>query len=42
MSQGDKARYYGALKTAGVTFDKHYRDYTTDELAAAWTALQKG
>lgn len=32
MSQSEKATYYGALKEAGVQFEKHYRDYTTGEL----------
>lgn len=39
MSQGDKSRYYQALKTVGVNFSKAYRDYTTDELADAYTKL---
>lgn len=38
MSQGDKTKYYQALKSLGVTFEKHYRDYTTDELKAAYAA----
>jgi hypothetical protein len=32
MSQAEKSAYYQALKAAGVTFDKHYREYTVDEL----------
>lgn len=32
MAQGDKSAFYQALKRAGYEFDKHYRDYTTDEL----------
>lgn len=43
MSQGDKSRYYQALKAAGVNFSKAYREYTTDELAAAYTrCVQEG
>lgn len=40
MSQSDKSRYYNALKSAGVQFDKHFRNYTTDELEQAYAALQ--
>jgi hypothetical protein len=32
MSQAEKSAYYQALKAAGVEFDKHYREYTVDEL----------
>ena len=32
MSQSEKSAYYAALKEGGVTFAKHYRDYTTSEL----------
>lgn len=39
MSQSDKAAYYAALKAAGVAFDKHYREYSTEELAAQYQAL---
>jgi hypothetical protein len=39
MSQSDKSRYFQELKAAGVKFDKHYREYTTDELQAAWSKL---
>lgn len=35
MSHEDKSALYQELKAAGVQFDKHYRDYTTEELAAA-------
>lgn len=35
MSQSEKAAYYKALKEAGVNFDRHYREYSTDELKAA-------
>lgn len=40
MSQSDKAAYYRQLKDAGVVFDKHYREYSTDELAAALKKLR--
>jgi hypothetical protein len=39
MSQNEKARYYQALKAAGVNFDKHYREYNTEGLRAAWLKL---
>lgn len=39
MSQTEKSAYYRALKHAGVKFDKHYRDYSTDELKVAYDAL---
>lgn len=32
MSQPQKAAAYAALKEAGYRFEKHYRNYTTDEL----------
>ena len=35
MSQSEKAQYYAELKAAGVTFDRHYREYTTDSLRTA-------
>jgi len=41
MSQSDKSAYYKALKDAGVQFTKHYREYSTDELAAAYNELMK-
>lgn len=34
MAQGDKSAIYQALKRADYAFEKHYREYTTDELAA--------
>lgn len=34
MSQSSKAAYYQAIKAAGVPLDRHYRDFTTDELKA--------
>ena len=40
MSQEDKSRYYQALKAEGVEFTKHYREYSTEELAAAYQQLQ--
>lgn len=39
MSQSEKSQYYKALKEAGVTFDKHYREYNTEELKAAHDKL---
>jgi len=42
VSQSDKSAYFQALKKAGVEFTKHYREYTTEELAAAYTQLQQG
>jgi hypothetical protein len=39
MSQSEKAQYFRALKDAGVQFDKHYREYKTDELRAAYEKL---
>lgn len=39
MSQQQKSAYFQALKMAGVTFDKHYRDYTEEELASAYSKL---
>lgn len=32
MSQTEKAEYYRELKDAGIRFDKHYREYSTEEL----------
>jgi hypothetical protein len=42
MSQQEKAAYFQELKAAGVTFDKHYREYTTEELKGAVEALREG
>jgi hypothetical protein len=39
MSQQEKAHYYRILQEAGVAFDKHYREYTTEELKAAAAPL---
>lgn len=35
MSQAEKAALWRELKDAGVEFDHHYREYTSDQLAAA-------
>jgi len=42
MSQTEKAEYFRALKAAGVPFSKHYREYSTEELKAAWQRLRDG
>lgn len=42
MSQSDKSAYYQVLKKAGVEFTKHYREYSTEELAEAFRELQLG
>jgi len=34
--------YYQALKASGVTFERHYRDYTTEELQTAYERLEAG
>lgn len=39
MSQSEKAQYFRALKGAGVKFDRHYREYTTEELKVAYDQL---
>lgn len=39
MSQSEKAAYFNALKDAGVTFERHYREYKTDELKAAYDRM---
>ena len=39
MSQSEKSAYFQTLKAAGVNFDRHYREYTTTELKAAYDAL---
>lgn len=39
MSQSEKSEYYQALKARGVSFDKHYREYNTEALKAAWVKL---
>ena len=35
MSAAAKGFYFRRLKAAGVPLDRHFRDYTTDELKAA-------
>lgn len=40
MSQTEKAALYNELKAAGVTLDRHYREYSTSELAAAVSKLR--
>lgn len=42
MSQQEKGQYYRALVAAGMTFPKHYREYTTAELKAAYDRLAEG
>ena len=39
MSQAEKSAYYQALKAAGVEFNKHYREYTVQELKAAYDGM---
>lgn len=39
MSQTEKAAYWKALKSAGVNFDQHYREYSTADLKQAYEAL---
>ena len=39
MSHQEKSAYYNALKTAGVTFSRHYREYTTEQLKATYDEL---
>lgn len=38
MAQADKSAYYRALKAAGIEFERHYREYTTEDLRIAWEA----
>lgn len=40
MSQAEKAAYYAELKDAGVKFTQHYREYSTEDLAKAVSALR--
>jgi hypothetical protein len=42
MTQSLKAAYFQALKNAGVAFDRHYREYSTDELKLAYDKLTEG
>lgn len=39
MSQSEKSAYYQALKTAGLPFGKHYRDYSVADLKDAYDRL---
>jgi hypothetical protein len=39
MSQSMKSTYYRALQAAGVPLDRHYREYKTEELKAAYDKL---
>ena len=39
MSRSMKGAYYRALRDAGVTFDKHYRNYTMEDFKEAYEAL---
>lgn len=36
MARATKSTYYQALKAAGYEFDRHYRDYTAQELRELW------
>lgn len=42
MSQTVKAAYFNALKSQGVPFDKHYREYSTEGLRDAYLKLNDG
>lgn len=42
MSQQEKARYFNALKDAGVNFPTHYRNLKTADLKAAYDKLMEG
>ena len=42
MAQSQKSAYFKALKEQGVTFTKHYREYSTEEFAGAWNILREG
>lgn len=39
MSQGDKSHYWNKLKDLGVEFERHYREYTTEELKQSYEAV---
>ena len=41
MAQSQKSAYFKALKEQGVTFPKHYREYSTEEFAGAWGILRE-
>lgn len=40
MSQQEKGELWRKLKAAGVEFENHYRDYSTDDLQKAWDHYQ--
>lgn len=42
MSQTEKAYYFNALKAAGIKFDRHYREYSTEELKLGFEQLREG
>lgn len=42
MSQQQKSAYWKALKGLGVTFDEHYREYSTEQLAEMYSELTEG
>jgi len=42
LSQQEKARYFNALKEAGVNFPTHYRNLKTADLKAAYDRLKQG
>lgn len=42
MSQQQKSAYWKALKEMGVTFDQHYREYNTEQLAGMYAELTAG
>lgn len=39
MAQADKAAYYRALKENGYKFEKHFREFTTEQLKERWEAV---
>jgi hypothetical protein len=41
MSQQEKGELWRQLKAAGVEFEKHYRDYNTEDLQKAWDLFQE-
>jgi hypothetical protein len=41
MSQQEKGELWRKLKAAGVEFENHYRDYSTEDLEKAWNRLQE-
>jgi hypothetical protein len=40
MSQQEKGALWRQLKAAGIEFEKHYRDYSTEDLQQAWERVQ--